>query len=253
MTPNSQNPDRVAVRRKWGVAVFAVLAVVSSVAFWSIKSDKAVVSISVDGKSEGRSTELLATGNAMPATPTDGAIVQNTPENKQIAADAVPPVLAQATGPGVTAVPMSPPSSQPVATVIPHTSFVEMPPGGIPREPAKATVIVDGTSVQLEPNEIGSFPRRLIAALTTAAITVVYPNGNAADPLVIQCEDGGVLDNGMVVKRAELDASKAVSFQFKSGVPEGVYRITLRKGTDEKHLEFWVGSEPGFKPTSSTN
>jgi hypothetical protein len=45
---------------------------------------------------------------------------------------------------------------------------------------------------------------------------VSYPNAMPGDPLVIQCEDGGTLDNGLIVKRAELDAAGRVSFQFSA-------------------------------------
>jgi hypothetical protein len=120
-------------------------------------------------------------------------------------------------------------------------------------EPAAATVTLNGVSVQLEPNAIGCFPRMLIATKGHASVLVSYPNATPGDPLVIQCEDGGTLDNGIILKRMELDAAGRVSFQFSAGVPEGIYRVLLRKGLDEKHLEFWAGPELALKSVLSRN
>jgi hypothetical protein len=120
-------------------------------------------------------------------------------------------------------------------------------------EPAAATVTLDGISRQLEPNAIGCFPRMLIATEGRASVLVSYPNATPGDPLVIQCEDGGTLDNGLIVKRTEVDAAGRVSFQFSAGVPEGIYRVLLRNGLDEKHLEFWAGPELALKPVLSRN
>ena len=131
--------------------------------------------------------------------------------------------------------------------------FVDDGPREIVMEPAAATVTLNGMSRQLEPNAIGCFPRMLIATEEHASVLVSYPNATPGDPLVIQCEDGGTLDNGLIVKRAELDAAGRISFQFSAGVPEGIYRILLRKGLDEKHLEFWAGPELALKPTLSRN
>ena len=131
--------------------------------------------------------------------------------------------------------------------------FIDNGPREIVMEPAAATVTLDGVSKQLEPNAIGCFPRMLIATEGRASVLVSYPNATPGDPLVIQCEDGGTLDNGLIVKRAEVDAGGRVSFQFSAGVPEGIYRVLLRKGLDEKHLEFWAGPELALKPLLSNN
>lgn len=131
--------------------------------------------------------------------------------------------------------------------------LVDEGPREIVMEPAAATVTRNGVSEQLEPNAIGCFPRMLIATEGHASVLVSYPNAMPGDPLVIQCEDGGTLDNGLIVKRAELDAAGRVSFQFSAGVPEGIYRVLLRKGLDEKHLEFWAGPELPLKPVLSKN
>ncbi len=106
-----------------------------------------------------------------------------------------------------------------------------------------AKVKVGSKNFNLSPNEAGMFPRVLVPANGKIQISVAYPEGTPNDPLVIQAEDGGLLDNGTVVKQGKLDSNKVISFEFQTNVQEGVYRITLRKGTDEKRLDFWVGEE----------
>ena len=134
-----------------------------------------------------------------------------------------------------------------------NAELVDDGPREIVMEPAAATVTLNGISRDLEPNAIGCFPRMLIAAEGSASVLVSYPNARLGDQLVIQCEDGGSIDHGPSVKRAELDAAGRVAFQFSAGAPEGIYRVLLRWGLDEKHLEFWAGPELALKPVPSKN
>ncbi|MES2309691.1 MAG: hypothetical protein V4507_12620 [Verrucomicrobiota bacterium] len=116
--------------------------------------------------------------------------------------------------------------------------------------PAHASVKVGQKDFTLIPNEIGMFPRVLVPANGKIQIEVAYPEGTPEDPLVIQAEDGGLLDNGSVVKHEKLNQQKMVLFEFETKQEEGIYRVTLRKGTDEKRLDFWVGDEPKLQKGS---
>ena len=82
-------------------------------------------------------------------------------------------------------------------------------------------------------------------------VTIAYPEGQPQDPVVIQAEDGGTLDNGKSVKTVILDESKSLSFDFKTGQQDGVYRVTIHKGLDQKRLVFWVGPEPKLQPVAA--
>ncbi len=142
-----------------------------------------------------------------------------------------------------------------VPSSTPQTSSVKMPslpdahPTGSPLTNemggtrAAAKVKVGNKNFNLSPNEVGMFPRVLVPANGKIQISVAYPEGTPNDPLVIQAEDGGLLDNGTVVKQGKLDSNKVISFEFQTNAQDGVYRVTLRKGTDEKRLDFWVGEE----------
>ena len=108
---------------------------------------------------------------------------------------------------------------------------------------AEASVRVGSKNFNLTPNESGLFPRVLVPANDKIQISVAYPEGDPGDSLVIQAEDGGLLDNGTVVKASKLDQNKIISFEFQTNGHDGTYRVTLRKGLDEKRLDFWVGEE----------
>ena len=84
----------------------------------------------------------------------------------------------------------------------------------------------------------------------TVTVAVAYPEGTEGDPVTIQSEDGGALAGGGTVMQSRLDADLQVRFPFKSTSEGGIYRVTLRKGFDEKRLEFWGGSEPLVQNTN---
>lgn len=109
--------------------------------------------------------------------------------------------------------------------------------------PAQATVLVKGKKINLTPDEIGFFPRILLGVNEKVKVVVSYPEGTPEDPLVIQAEDGGHVNQNQIVTHGKLDASKQISFDFEAGENDGIYRVTVRKGFDEKRLDFWVGPE----------
>ena len=110
--------------------------------------------------------------------------------------------------------------------------------------PIRAVVEQNGRRTNLAPDAMGNFPRVLLKPHERVKVAVSYPDGAPDEPVVLQSEDGGQLDQGDTVKQLRLDASRSVVFEFESDRADGIYRVTSRKGFDEKRLEFWVGPEP---------
>ena len=109
-----------------------------------------------------------------------------------------------------------------------------------------AIAVTGGVSTKLSPNTEGGFPRVIVPASGTVAITLTYSGGAAGDRVVFVAEDGGTI-NGNVVGTGVLDATHSVSFTFKTTSNEGIFRVQVRKGADQNLLQFWVGAEPALK------
>lgn len=109
--------------------------------------------------------------------------------------------------------------------------------------PVWMAVKVNGKEIVLKPNECGMFPRIPVSANEKIRVSVAYTEGTPEDPLVIQAEDGGKINGKSVVFPSKLDQNGVISFEFQTMKQEGSYRVTLRKGVDEKRLDFWVGKE----------
>jgi hypothetical protein len=114
--------------------------------------------------------------------------------------------------------------------------------GGLPLE--AQVQVGKAAPLALTPNEIGLFPRVLVEAKTKINISAAYTGARAGEQIVVSAEDGGQLDNGKPVMIAALGANGTVNFNFTTSADEGVFRVTLRKGADEKQFDFWVGPEP---------
>ncbi|MBM3860678.1 MAG: hypothetical protein FJ395_13650 [Verrucomicrobia bacterium] len=110
-------------------------------------------------------------------------------------------------------------------------------------ERANAVVRVGTRESSLQANSLGLFPRVSIGLEETVRVAVSYPDGQPGDLVVIQSEDGGRLDNGQFVMRATLDDARQVQFSFTSTEEGGLYRVCLRKGFNEKRLEFWGNTQ----------
>jgi hypothetical protein len=91
---------------------------------------------------------------------------------------------------------------------------------------------------------MGVFPRITISKGESVNLAVDYPEGTEGDLVVIQAEDGGAIEDAGPVSRGVLDSNRQLRFKFTSTEEGGIYRITLRRGFDEKHLQFWGGKEP---------
>ena len=84
-------------------------------------------------------------------------------------------------------------------------------------------------------------------------MNVEFPGGSEGELVIVQAEDGGQIDQSAVVARKHLDANGTLQFSFTSTLEGGLYRITLRKGFDEKRLEFWGGNDPLAQNTNKTS
>ena len=115
-------------------------------------------------------------------------------------------------------------------------------------EMAYATISVGELKYEhMTPNQNSSFNRIYnIQPLTTVAIEINYLNGNKGDKVVARVEGGGVLENGKGVQVIPLDGSRNIKFNFQVSDSPGLYRVTLRKGNDEKTVQLWVGAPPAI-------
>ena len=104
---------------------------------------------------------------------------------------------------------------------------------------------VGGSSRGFKPNQLGLFPQQPIGLGQTITVRIRFPGGALGDQVILQADDGGLIDREAVVARKTLDARAELEFLFTATLEGGLYRITLRNGFDEKRLEFWGGPEPG--------
>jgi hypothetical protein len=77
----------------------------------------------------------------------------------------------------------------------------------------------------------------------TVEISLTMPDGQPGELIMIQAEDGGSISGGPPVSQASLDELRTLKFSFRGTDEGGLSRVTLRRGFDECHLEFWAGPE----------
>lgn len=116
-------------------------------------------------------------------------------------------------------------------------------PALVPGLRASARMNVRGQSVDLEPNQVGSFPRVNLDPGQQVSVVVQWPDAQAGQRVVVAVEDGGELNDGQRVLPLDLDGAGSASFEFTAGRGPGIYRVTLRHKQDVKTLEMWVGPE----------
>ncbi len=104
----------------------------------------------------------------------------------------------------------------------------------------------EGGNDKLVPNALGLFPRINIDLEERVDVSLVYSDAQPGDLVVVQSEDGGVLNDNHTVIQSPLDDERRLRFAFKSSREGGIYRITLRRGFEEKRLEFWGGQAPAL-------
>jgi len=122
-------------------------------------------------------------------------------------------------------------------------SFSQSPTArAVDGERATCKVTAEGKERLPQLNQIGSFDQiSNVPGGKPVKIECSYPNGRKDDNVVISLEDGGKLDNGKTVKVVHLDDAKKFAFTFTASRNNpGIYRITIRKGNDEKTIRLWV-------------
>lgn len=108
-------------------------------------------------------------------------------------------------------------------------------------EKALCKVTIDNKERIVKSSQIGRFDRiEGVRPLTTIPVEVYYPGGSISEKVILSVEDGGKLDNGKKVKVIELNNEKKAVFSFVISDQTGLFRITMRKGTDTKVVQFWA-------------
>jgi hypothetical protein len=88
----------------------------------------------------------------------------------------------------------------------------------------------------------GRTQRHHIQPRAKVPLTVTYPDARPGDEVIIQALDGGTLANGQMAMRLTLDGQCGCEFTFEALAGQGVQRILVRKGRDEKLIDLWVGN-----------
>jgi hypothetical protein len=108
---------------------------------------------------------------------------------------------------------------------------------------AVASVQTGEQKFRLTLNQAGRFNRVRVVPNKALPVSVEYAEGEPGQNVVVEVEDGGELGNGKGVEVVKLDSQRQVNFSFKADATPGKYQVVLRKGVDEKVLEFWVGED----------
>jgi hypothetical protein len=104
-------------------------------------------------------------------------------------------------------------------------------------------VQIEGNPVALEPNVLGNYPRTYVAANAHLPIEIAYPDAEPGEVVGLEVEDGGKLDNQKIGQAVKIGEDRQLRFGFQVNDEVGIYRVVLRRGGDQKMLEFWVGPE----------
>ena len=113
-------------------------------------------------------------------------------------------------------------------------------------EPVTVTIQLDGLPRQIHGDTNGVFPPVGVRAHQRVHVRVSYPEGLPGEVVQIQTQDGGTLEKDLSARVVHLDAERVIAFWFESSGNEGTHRVTVRRGFDEKTLDFWVGSKPAL-------
>ena len=142
--------------------------------------------------------------------------------------------------------PSSPPTGQRSAhsarSAAPAPSMSVWPPSGRPT--AVARVSQSGRQQESRPNQLGNFPRTYIEPNATVPVEVVFSQGNPGQTVVLEAKDGGHFGCGELAQVMKLDEHRRVAFTFHADEQPGIYRVSMRCGSQEKVLPFWVGAPP---------
>ena len=114
---------------------------------------------------------------------------------------------------------------------------------GISGERAYARITRSKQALTVNPSQVGNFPTIDVRPQAAIQIEVIYLEGTAGQAVTLTAQEGGTLGNGKPTQDITLDSQKKAVFTFATGSGRGLYQVLLRKGTDFKVLEFWVGEK----------
>jgi len=107
-----------------------------------------------------------------------------------------------------------------------------------------ARVEVEGRILQVAPNPRGEFGRVQVPRSAVVRALVPFPSAAPNELIGVQAEDGGMLQGEASKGTVTVDAERRAAILFQAAAGDGLYRITLRRGGENRVLEFWVGPQP---------
>jgi hypothetical protein len=86
-------------------------------------------------------------------------------------------------------------------------------------------VEVDGESYELFTNQVGYFDRVRVEPQQKIPVVVNLPEATEGETVVVEMEDGGLLDTGTIVKAVRLDNSRQVVFTAQMSDNGGIQSV----------------------------
>ena len=134
------------------------------------------------------------------------------------------------------------PGDQPALVSPPTETITTRSRPSLPAATATAHVSVGNQqfSVQATPDAV-FVPRVNTAVGARPVVRVKFRDGEPGEPVVVQVEDGGALENHALTQLARLDEQRQIQFAFQMTQNPGLFRVVVRKGGEAQTLEFWAG------------
>lgn len=114
----------------------------------------------------------------------------------------------------------------------------------VPTNPHAARISFAGTDRVVTPNVRGEYARVLIPPSVAVIASVPFPDAAPGESIRVQAEDGGLLEGLAEAGKVTIDAQRFAQFEFRAPAHDGMHRVTLRRGGEQRIVEFWVGAEP---------
>jgi len=105
---------------------------------------------------------------------------------------------------------------------------------------AQAFIQAGDKQYTLKSDSTGSFLPVSLAPHQEVHIALQYPHGEENQPVILETEDGGLIEGKVPSKVISLDAQGGLSFNFNAGSAVGQNRIVLRSGSTQAVLHFTV-------------
>jgi len=108
----------------------------------------------------------------------------------------------------------------------------------------KASIQVGGKSYQMQANSlngaISSFSPLSLSPKQRVHVAMSYPQVEASQMVVLETEDGGLIDGKVPAKIVRSDAAGNLAFDFIAGADVGQNRIVLRTGASQAVIHFTI-------------